>query len=98
MFAYVGSIQNLKDLKRTSLAGSAAILCTGGIDVIQKEAWSFYRISFGVRLCWEFEELKGPKDTGGLDVIRMEAWSFYRTISGVRLCLELEEPERPNEA
>ena len=43
------------------LAGSAAILCTGGPDVIPKEACSFYRTSSGVRLCWELEEPKGPK-------------------------------------
>jgi len=43
------------------LAGYAAILCTEGLDVIRKEAWSFYRTSSGVRLCWEFEEPKGPK-------------------------------------
>ena len=42
------------------LAGSAAILCTGEPDVIRKEAWSFYRTSSGVRLCWELEEPKGP--------------------------------------
>ena len=50
--AYVGSI---------CIAGSAAILCTGGLDVIRKEAWPFYRTSSGVRLCWELEEPKGPK-------------------------------------
>ena len=45
----------------TPLAGSAAILCTAGLDVIRKEAWPFYRTSSGVRLCWELEEPKGPK-------------------------------------
>jgi len=40
---------------------SAAILCTGWLDVIQEEAWSFYRTSSGVRLCWELEEHKRPK-------------------------------------
>ena len=40
---------------------SAAILCAGGLDVIRKEAWPFYRTSSGVRLCWELEEPKGPK-------------------------------------
>jgi len=45
----------------TPLAGSAAILCIGGLDVIRKEAWPFYRTSSGVRLCWEHEEPKGPK-------------------------------------
>ena len=29
--------------------------------MIRKEAWSFYRTSSGVRLCWELEEPKGPK-------------------------------------
>ena len=43
------------------LAGSAAILCTGGPDVIRKEAWSFYRTSSGVRLCWELEEPREPR-------------------------------------
>ena len=33
----------------------------GGLDMIRKEAWSFYRTIFGVRLCWELEEHKGPK-------------------------------------
>ena len=43
--------------------GSAAILCTGGLDldVTRKEAWSFHRTISGVRLCWELEEPKGPK-------------------------------------
>ena len=35
--------------------------CTGGLHVIRKEAWPFYRTSSGVRLCWELEEPKGPK-------------------------------------
>ena len=39
----------------------AAILCTGGADVIRKEAWSFCRTIPGVRLCRELEEPKGPK-------------------------------------
>ena len=36
-------------------------ICTGGPDVIRKEAaWPFYTFSFfGVRLCWEFEKPKG---------------------------------------
>jgi len=38
----------------------AAILCTGGPDVIRKEAWPFYKTISGVRLCWELEEPKGP--------------------------------------
>jgi hypothetical protein len=43
------------------LACSAAILCTGGLDVIRTEAWPFYRTISGVLLCWELEEPKGPK-------------------------------------
>ena len=39
----------------------AAILCTGGPDVIRKEAWCFHRTISGVRLCWELEEPKGCK-------------------------------------
>ena len=38
-----------------------AILCTGGLDVIRKDAWHFYRKISGVRLCRELEEPKGPK-------------------------------------
>ena len=34
---------------------------TGGLDVIRKETWPFYRTSSGVRLCWELEQPKGPK-------------------------------------
>ena len=47
----------------TALA--AAVLCTGGPDVIRKEAWPFYRTISDVRLCWELEEPKGPKGGGG---------------------------------
>ena len=36
-------------------------VCTGGPDVIRKEARFFYRTSSGVCLCWELEEPKGPK-------------------------------------
>ena len=42
-------------------AGCAAILCTGGLDVIRNEAWPFYRKKSGVRLGWELEEPQGPK-------------------------------------
>ena len=34
----------------TLFAGSAAILCTGGLDIIRKEAWSFYKTISGVCL------------------------------------------------
>ena len=37
----------------TLLAGSSAILCTGGLDVIRKEAWPFYRTNSGVRVSAE---------------------------------------------
>ncbi|KAJ1465568.1 hypothetical protein T484DRAFT_1922600, partial [Baffinella frigidus] len=37
---------------------------TGGLDVIRKEARPLYRTSSGVRLCWELEEPKGPKEPG----------------------------------
>ena len=40
-------------------------ICIWGLDVIRKEAWSFYRTISGVRLCWELEEPKGPKGHGG---------------------------------
>ena len=54
---------NSHPFEDTLLAGSAATLCTGGgLDVIRKEAWLSYRISSGVRLCWELEEPQGPKE------------------------------------
>ena len=49
-------------LRINYLAGSAAILCTVGLDVIRKEAWPFYKTISGVRLCWVLEEPKGPKE------------------------------------
>ena len=52
---------NSHPFEDTLLAGSAATLCTGGLDVIRKEAWSFYRTISGVRLCWELEEPEGPE-------------------------------------
>ena len=33
----------------------------GGLDVIRKKAWPFYKTNSGVRLCWELEEPKGLK-------------------------------------
>jgi len=36
-------------------------LYRGGLDVIRKEAWPFYRTISGVRLYWVLEEPKGPK-------------------------------------
>ena len=48
-------------LRINPLAGSAAILCIGGLDVVRKEGWPFYRTISGVRLYWVLEEPKGPK-------------------------------------
>ena len=39
---------------------SAGIRCIGGLDVIRKEAWPFYRKISGVRLYWVLAEPKGP--------------------------------------
>ena len=54
------------------LAGSAAILCIGGLDVIRKEAWPFYRTISGVRLCWDLEEPEEPE--GFSDLQGMQYW------------------------
>ena len=40
---------------------SAFLSVQVGLDVIRKEACSFYRTISGVRLCWDLEEPKGPK-------------------------------------
>ena len=40
----------------------AAVLCTGGADVIRKEAWPFYRTISRVRLCWELAQAERPED------------------------------------
>ena len=45
----------------TETRHSNTIVCSGGLDVIRKEAWSFYRTISGVCLCWELEKPKGPK-------------------------------------
>ena len=41
--------------------GSAAILCIGGLDVIRKEAWPFYRTISGVRLHWALAYTYGER-------------------------------------
>ena len=46
----------------TPCRGMHPDLCIRGPDVIRKEAWPFYRTISGVRLCWELEEPKGPKN------------------------------------
>ena len=62
VLAYVGRIHNLKDLKDLKdLKAFTISLCTGGPDVIRKEARPFCRTISGVRLCGELEEPKGPK-------------------------------------
>ena len=38
------------------------MLFTGGLDVMRKEAWHFYRTCSGVRLCWELKEPTGPEE------------------------------------
>jgi hypothetical protein len=35
-----------------------------GLECRFQEAWSFYRIIPGVRLCWELEKPQGPKVSG----------------------------------
>ena len=58
---YFPQMGNSHPFQDTVLAGSAAIPCTGGLDVVRKEAWPFYRTISGVRICWELEEPKGPR-------------------------------------
>ena len=78
------------------LAGSTAILCTGGPDVIRKEAWPFYRTISGLRLCWELEEPKGlqvqigPWVSGHLR--RNEPSQLYRAVSNRRIRKLLVNP------
>ena len=62
--------------------------------MIRKEAWSFYRTSSGVRLCWELEEPKGPKKKVGQTSMSLETVQGYLTheklpLPGtiVKLCL-----------
>jgi len=35
--------------------------CTGGPDVIRKEAWPLHGTISVVHLCWNLEEPEGPK-------------------------------------
>ena len=57
---------NAKPIAPTSAeSAQGTLLCTGGLDVIRKEAWRFYRTSSGVRPCWELEQPKGPKGQEG---------------------------------
>ena len=44
-----------------SLCSLRSFTTKGFLDVIQKEAWPFYRSSSGVRLCWELEKPQEPK-------------------------------------
>ena len=66
-------------LWRTSGAtGRRGARCsTGGPDVIRKEAWSFYKIISGARLCWELEEPRRPEGTGWGNLIR--EWVVFNT-------------------
>ena len=75
------------------LASSAAILCTGGADVIRKEAWSFYRTRAGVRLCWELEKPnipQGPKGRANRNPKAKNAFPAVLSTEGciVDLCWE----------
>ena len=58
-----------------------AIFCTGGPDVIPKEAWPFYRKMSGFRLCWELEE---PKGLTGRVLRGRPYWDLYGGISLIR--------------
>ena len=84
--------------------------CTGGLDVIRKEAWPFYGTISGVRPCCSknLKDLKDLQHKSGRPrgvrnpryhshLERKEAWPFYRTISGVRLYWELEQPQGPKD-
>ena len=66
------------------------ILCTGGLDLIRKKAWSFYRTIPGVRLCWELEERKGPK----IRVIKLERTGTRLISSGVAFKLNTIWPTK----
>jgi len=48
----------------TTLEGTKHNSFSGGLDVIRKEVWPFYRTSSGVRLCWEVEDPEGPQGLG----------------------------------
>ena len=49
-----------------------------GLDVIRKKAWPFYRLSSGVRLCWELE---GPEGPNGATAPRDNSLAEYRGTS-----------------
>ena len=56
--------------------------------MIRTEAWSFYRTISGVRLCWELEEPKGPKDISLThpfvgNAVNRKQWGTYQ---GKGLC------------
>jgi len=74
--------------------GGWVILCTGGLDVIRKEAWSFYRTSSGVRLCWELEEPKGPNGPKG-----PKGWHLGKlAVGGVLHCEHQRQRRRKHPA
>ena len=95
-------------LRINPLASSAAKLwqdsCDpkGGLDVIRKEAWPFYRTIFGDRLYWVLEEPKGPKASmlslqsflrQGVSlgyVGRIQTWSTLRTCTTKSTVLSTE--------
>ena len=64
-----------------------AILCTGGLDVIRKEAWTFCRTISGVRLCWELEQPTGPNGPHHrrpfVVVSRPRSWSHLLVLGAI---------------
>ena len=53
---------NSHPFEDTFVAGPAAILCTGGLDMIRKEAWSFYRKNPVSACAGSSKNLKDLKD------------------------------------
>ena len=49
------------DFEGFVILGTLKVHQGGGLDVIRKEAWSFYRTISSFRLCRELEKPKGPK-------------------------------------
>jgi len=71
----------------------------GGLDVIRKEAWPFYRTISGVRLCWELEEPKGPKVVSWSEFPMLPSYPHHPVLSTegrvVGPCWEKLKPKGP---
>ena len=103
MFAYVGSIQNLKDLKDAGLycgprLRKGEVFAYVGLPQNLKDLkeWPapkpFYRTSSGVRLHWKLEEPKGPK--GRCEVFTEPPFDiFYCDPKGSRAFLRILSTE-----